>query len=220
MALGHGYDVVLGLGYWCGPAHNIRQVFRTQAAYPLDWWVAHYNSLVMLLEQDFAGLFDPARLDIRQELQGVLCTRYGTLHPHDFARDGAGLILPDLALQAPALRQKYAHLVQRMDRNAAGRSVLCVREWLRHTPEDVVDEPVAMARATRLHGLLVARWPSARVDLLVVDGTERAFEMDAPGGRIAFDGLGAEPEAGHWRPRAWRALFERQGVTLARARAA
>lgn len=221
MAPGRSYDVILGLGYWCGAAHNIRQVFRTAAAFPLDWWVVHYGSLVRLLERDFANLFDPAQLEVRQEMEGVLCRQYGTLHPHDFARDGAGQILRDLAPQAAGVRQKFAHLVARMDRAVAGRSVLCVREWLREWPEEVVEEPTALLRAERLHALLAARWPTASVDLLVVDGaaSPRAFDHEAPTGRVLFDTLGAAPEPGHWRPQAWRALFERHGVAL-RARAA
>ncbi len=220
MALGTGYDAIFGLGYWCGPAHNIRQLFRTSAAYPLDWWVVHYDALIRLFEQDFQGLFDPDQLEIRQELEGVMCRRYRTLHPHDFARDAKNQFLPALEPQVAGLRQKYTHLIARMDATVVNRRVLCVRQWLRAFPEEDVDEPTAIARATHLHGLLAARWPTASVDLLVVDGAPRAMEHRTPYGRIAFDLLGDAPEPGHWKPLAWRGIMDRQGVSLVRARAA
>ena len=220
MALAQAYEAIFGLGYWCGPAHNIRQLFRTSAAYPLDWWVVHYDALVRLFEQDFQDLFDPDQLEVRQELEGVLCRRYRTLHPHDFARDAQNQFLPDLAPQVAGLRQKYAHLIARMDRSVAGRRVLCVRQWLRAFPEEDVDEPTAIARALHLHALLAARWPTAQVDLLVVDGAPRSFDYGAPHGRIAFDTLDDAPEPGHWKPLAWRAMMDRQGVRLVRAAAA
>jgi hypothetical protein len=211
--LNRPYDAVIGMGDWCGVAQNLRRHFRTTTAYPMDWWVARYSATCRLLDDNFAHLFQGKNLAYDPASDCVRCSHYGILHAHDFLRDSAGKHIADLGPQLPALREKYAALVTRMDA-AAARSILVVRHRL--GDEDGPAAPDALHdRALGLYDRLAARWPGAELDMLVVESTVPTM-LERGEGRITFDALGDTGEPGQWQPRAWSALLNRQGVTLRR----
>jgi hypothetical protein len=212
------FDYALSLGGWCGVAHNLRRRFRTNAAYPFDWWEFDHAGLLRLLDEDFAALFTLENLFIDETTGHVGCRHYQVMHRHDFATGPDGRALPHFAPQLPHLKEKFAALIARMDRNATpGKRLLAVREELFPTGQDVPPEE-AGRRATALYERLRARWPEAEVTLLVVNPTLLPVAgLKPPGPGIRFDWLTRRPEADQWQAEAWDEVFTRQGLTLRRA---
>ncbi len=212
--LDKAYKYALGMGRWCGVAQNVRRHFKIAKAYPLDWWIVEWESLELLLSEDFAQLFQPENLAVDTESNNVFCAHYGIQHAHDFIRDVNGHLIDDLAGQVPLLQEKYRSLLDRMDLAFAGSEVLVVRESLRTTREleAGISAAETEARARRLLAVLAARWPTTRIDLLVLEGGADRADIPVGEHRIAIDSLEDLNEAGQWRAEAWDRVFERQAV--------
>ena len=108
------YQKIVSLGSNCEITWNIRSYFGIEEAYPFDWWMTPYHSLLKILDNNFEGLFDEQNIRIATDKLTVVDKKYNILYHHDFERDEEGLIIADnLAFQLLRLKEKYQYLQQR-----------------------------------------------------------------------------------------------------------
>ncbi len=119
---GDSYDEVVSLGSNCEVTWNIRNYFHTSIAYPFDWWMTPFNSLLMLLDDRFSGLFDANNIWVPEDCGTVVDTYYNIMYHHDFPRTQDGLVDKNkVESQLDELKQKYAFLSHRFLQDLAGK---------------------------------------------------------------------------------------------------
>ena len=124
---GRTYDYVIPLGGNCETSWNIRNYFGYSHAYPFDWWITPFDSLLKILQDDFQNLLNPANIEIIRNNETVICNYYKILHHHDFKRDDQEKVIEDIEHQVLTLRQKYDYLISRFRADASSKKVLFIR---------------------------------------------------------------------------------------------
>ncbi|KAA1053988.1 DUF1796 family putative cysteine peptidase [Azospirillum argentinense] len=130
------YDRIIGLGGNCQVTWQLRNFYGFETAYPFDWWITPWGSLLRLLETDFDGLFLDDGQKIIRNRDTVVCLNTWILHHHDFRRDANGKeVQGGIQEQIPGLRQKYRKIIDRFYDHAGNGRVLFVRNGLNNIPE-------------------------------------------------------------------------------------
>lgn len=207
-------DRVVGLGANCESACNIRSYYRAERAFPFDWWITPYNSLITLLKSHFEGLFDPQNLVVTEDMQSVRCNRFNILHHHDFLRDKDGKVLPGIETQIPSLREKYKFLIDRFYQECQTGRTLFVRNRTGYDPklkpdsDDIFEENIVS-----LHDLLTRLFPRSTIHLM---STNVGKKGRSEKGDIIWDDITNYHDADDYRisPRGWAELFDRHGFKL------
>ena len=154
------FDYVISAGPRCSTAWHLRRVFGRDQAYPFDWWVTPFQSLVrMLLEgQCFSLQLNDLVIVDTPNGQTVLNQRWFVQHHHDFSQLENGCIDPDdLNDQVlTRLNCKYQFLFQRLREHlvAAHAPLLVIGEYLslEQWHQQLIDPPVGLRDVvTRLH---------------------------------------------------------------------
>lgn len=187
------YDIAFSLGAACSCSQVLRLAGLQFASCPLDWlYGGTLSARVDGLLSGFDGWFDPDRLvkhaiPWRFEHEAYRNVGNGVVFKHDFDWNRP------VAVSAPAVREKYARRLARLeDRLAQSSRALAV--WLATpTTEPPADDELCACRER-----LAARWPAAGIELLAL-ACERGRPQDrrqvrdvAPGVRVVsfdyFDG--------------------------------
>jgi hypothetical protein len=121
-------------------------VFRTEHAYPFDWWITPLHVVAALLMSGFDLGIERGSLEVVGDGRAVLNRRWGLLHHHDFARSPVtGLVTSAWAAGIDACRAKYAALARRFfdDVDRVRRAVFLVNRGGTHAglPGTVVALP-------------------------------------------------------------------------------
>jgi hypothetical protein len=220
------YDQIISLGHWCGPAANIRRRFGIEAAMPFDWWITPFDSLMKVLDERFANLFREENIELfdaeGRERHTVRDNYYQLYYHHDFERDPQHRVLPDIAPQAAALREKYRFIVQRfLDRCRGARVAFIRNDMCRHLtdpaqgPRYSLEGPDEQRRmAAALYDLLRALTQPRSMDLFILSNLPAGETHDRGDGRIVFEGFGAPAVKTTFQDEEHDAFFERNGIVL------
>ncbi|WBO60420.1 MULTISPECIES: DUF1796 family putative cysteine peptidase [unclassified Acidocella] len=206
------YDLIVSIGDWCGPAHNIRRFFGVEESYPFDWWITPYEATIKLLNSNFEGMLNPANLVI-EDNSTVRCTTYGLLHHHDFERDDNDLIKPDIDQQINHVYAKTYRRIQRLLDNTKDKEVLFVRSNLWN--EGVCAEGEELrARVDVFYDALLMRYSHCRrLDLLVLAPLEPEI-ISRPTGRVIVRPLGERIGSAFFWDDNYDAVFNSLGIKL------
>lgn len=151
------YDVIIGIGSWCGPSLYLRQYGLRRFSFPLDWMISNTISDVSrLLNDRFDGFMDLNQLrktsgtsalledgvavmseggQAHQDAHFILDTRYNIISVHDFP------ILPnqDWVQSYGAYKGRLNHRIDRFFRILENsHSALFVR-WGEVTAEEAAE---------------------------------------------------------------------------------
>ena len=159
---------------------EMRKFFGIEAANLFDWWITPGDALVLLVENDFAGLFLRKNLEIVSDGLSVANLRYGILHHHDFTRNETNDRVE--AIGDRDLRRnldKFAYLKKRWDDLAHNQGPVLFLRWGWKINEPLLAgipaEP-AGADAARLVAALDRKFPQLDYRLLLIDAPEVALE--------------------------------------------
>ncbi|ESZ59975.1 hypothetical protein X727_31255 [Mesorhizobium sp. L103C119B0] len=106
------FKFAVSLGASCSVAYQIRRYFGQETAFPFDWLITPFASLIQLIENDLQSFVEPAHLAPYQNYFSLLNTNHLVLHHHDVPREN-GRIVPDWAAHVEQVRDKYEFLGQR-----------------------------------------------------------------------------------------------------------
>lgn len=106
------YEKCISLGATCTPAWQIRNYCHSAKAYPFDWLVTPFSSLIQIIENDFEKFIGPDDLQVIWDGGTVMNTRYNILHHHDFQRV-SGKINSGWKASTAEVASKYEYLANR-----------------------------------------------------------------------------------------------------------
>ena len=175
------YDHIVGLGYDCRIAYNLRRTFGFERAFPFDWWVTPLPALAAFLrEPSIEHLYDPRRLQPFMAKGGIFAIRnvhYGIELHHEFPRGEDGLVTPDWADHIAPAKARTQFLWRRLLALPSGSRALFVRGC-----GAIERKTLATKEYDRLVGDvrmgLEAILPGADLELLLINSPVR---VDAPG---------------------------------------
>lgn len=173
---------VVSLGGNCMVTMEMRKFFGITAANLFDWWITPGNALVLLIENDFEGLFSRENLAIVGEGRSVANLRYGILHHHDFPRNEKDDRVE--AIRDEDLRRdldKFAYLKRRWDDLAHNQGPVLFVRWGWNIPEPLlagIPEKPVCADPARLIAALDRKFPHLDYQILLIDAPEAALEHD------------------------------------------
>ena len=125
------YDHIVGLGYDCRLAYNLRRTFGFERAFPFDWWVTPLPALAAFLrEPSVERLYDPRHLEPFMAKGGIFAirnARYDIELHHEFPRGEDGLVKPGWADHIPAAKARTQFLWRRLLTLPARSRLLFVR---------------------------------------------------------------------------------------------
>ncbi|MEI6372420.1 MAG: DUF1796 family putative cysteine peptidase [Actinomycetes bacterium] len=139
------FDRVVGLGYSCQTAHQIRRITGDETAYPLDWVVTYNTGLLTCIANDFDGFFDVEQLHRPTDGASVTHAVTDMEFPHEFSADA------DVVAEHANHAGRYAAVGRRwVDLMDGTDSLLFVRED--RSTEDIprAAEALRVALAARL----------------------------------------------------------------------
>ncbi len=208
---------IIGLGYRCEVAHQIRTQFGDQRAMPFDWLVTPLASIPLMVEESFRHMIDARWLEpieiVRRgrPVMSVINRRYHVLVPHEFPQDAKLSLAEDWQDHLEAVAAKWAFLAERWRSvTAGGEPILFIRRGGNVSLPDKALTPTSAQDYLAVFEALRSVAKDCR--LLVVDP-----ECDLGGTGILTDSLGepdlAEPDERDdtWTgpTRAWGPLLER-----------
>jgi hypothetical protein len=135
--MGRGFDMQMeqdkitfvSLGYRCETAWQIREFYGQTEAYPFDWLVTPFDTLPLMIEEDFEAIADPRYLRVTQYGQGagwsVENTRYKLLLHHEFERAEDRTIVPHWLNGLGQVVDKFAYLRKRWTRLMNSSEQVC-----------------------------------------------------------------------------------------------
>jgi hypothetical protein len=184
---------IVSLGEQCKTAYQIRRITGDNNSGVFDWLVTPFDSLITLIETDFAGFFDLANLQPRSTGRGVTDTSTEVEFHHHFPHDDAGqTIEAEIGPQYPKQRQKFDYLQSKWRELAYADSLLFVRSGV-----------YPLQGPQRLYQSLQKRFPRAHVRLLMV--SQHDPQEDGHEGNIIL--CTVKNDVGH-APNGWRGRDE------------
>src|SRR5271165_6296285 len=167
---------VVSLGGNCMVTKEMRLFYDVHAANMFDWWITPGDGLVLLIENDFDGLFARENLQMVGDRRSVANLRYGILHHHDFHRnDEEDRVVAIDEERRQRNLEKFGYLKRRwddLDRNQD--PVLFVRwGWNMSEPllAGIAADPCC-ADPARLVAALDGKFPHLDYRILLIDAPE------------------------------------------------
>ncbi len=200
------YSDVVSLGYRCRTTRRVRDYFRTEEAYPFDWWVSPIKGVIgVLREWDAERLFDPAELiEVRdgERIAYVRHARHGIKFFHDFPAD-QGYVNPDWRDHLAGAKARTSHLMSKFEAlNRTGRKVLFYREL------GFMDK-ASLECCTTLRRMVRRRMPLAQYSFLLISPEG----VEAPGWTsLTLSDPGEDPWSGD--PAIWDQALSTLGYSL------
>lgn len=217
-----GLTHVIPLGVSCRVTHQVRVFFGTGIAYPFDWWISPVAGLTRyLVNPDPAQVYGEGCLEERFEDGLVVAIRskhFGAEMFHEFPRiqvssrgRRVSTVAPGWQEHAARAQEKHSARLQRLlaldDRS---NRLLFVRHKFAADPaavaptQDIAD----------LWAVLHSRWPSARVDLLLVNVPVQGRLPRGVRSVVIDDLPGPTPEEWQGDHQHWRTAFAGQDLRL------
>ena len=216
------FSHVVPLGLSCRVTHQLRRFSGIGIAYPFDWWISPLSGIARYLaDPDPERIYSPSRLEEVIDdgrLKAIRSVDFGIELFHEFPRiripvDGAevSVVAPDWQAHIAAAREKHSARLQRLlATNEPGNRILFVR----HRYDADIAGPAPATDIRALHSALMAGWPKAQVELLLVNvpsdgklpkGVRSVVFEDVPG-----------PPGQEWQGDSapWGAAFEAQQIRL------
>lgn len=166
------YDEIIGLGYDCRLAFNLRRTFGDPRAFPFDWWVTPLPALIAFLnEPSVDALYDPKWLeeDARRGkgIYAIRNSRYDIELHHEFPRGPDGAVVADWRQHLDQARARTDYLLRRMLDPTPGSRILFVRYIKGQERREIGErfQPLAVEIMQALRALC----PHALPELLLVD---------------------------------------------------
>ncbi|NLH80100.1 MAG: hypothetical protein GX458_04545 [Phyllobacteriaceae bacterium] len=121
------FDHIISIGATCTPAWQIRSHFPGAKAFPFDWRITPWPTMVSLIENDFQGFAEPDQFYISDDKKSVFHKKYEIDMPHDFHKSGK-FIADDWEEYLDGVVQKFKYLIDRWSSVMESRSrILFVR---------------------------------------------------------------------------------------------
>ena len=197
----------IGLGYACETKYQLARVLsarmtpgRSNMAFRLtitqedhgeklflwrlfDWQSTPFQTVCLYLERDFQGFFE--REDLAITIDGVVNTRFGTRHLHEFPpmRGRTQLVDADIDRSYATARQRFERMCEDFK-----RLLTLPGPYLYVFADKLFPEKAAVER---LIGLLSARSPDHRFHLLLIADEGAQEDLSGLGGQVTQT----------WRPR-------------------
>ncbi len=106
------FDNVISLGYWCGPALELRRIHRRAASYPFDWLITDFPEVLRLMDTNFDDFCSYDNLAQYADNPGYYCdVKHNVHYYHDFDRYTA------LEAQIHGVQEKYKRRIERLYRD-------------------------------------------------------------------------------------------------------
>jgi hypothetical protein len=192
------YDLIAGLGSWCGPALHLNRYNFRKSSFPLDWVQSPFLSDVnRLLKNRFAGYMELENMTEKDILahfvdNGNVIYQPGGTEPArahyvhdsyykiDSVHDFPMIPYQDWKVQYPAFKEKLNRRIQRfLTKIAQSQSTLFIRyEWLTASYKDIIE----------LHSVL-SELTNGKFNLLImqpVGGVQGVIDMNWPIDGICF----------------------------------
>ena len=144
---------IVSLGGNCMLTMEVRKFFGIQAANLFDWWITPGDALVLLVENDFAGLFSRRESqDRRRRAIGCQYSATASCITMIFCRnekDDRVVAIEERDIQRNL--EKFAYLKRRWDDLAHNRGPVLFVRWAWNIPEPLLAgiPPGARPRRTR-----------------------------------------------------------------------
>lgn len=195
------YDEIIGLGYDCRLAFNLRRTFGNPRAFPFDWWVTPLPALIAFLQDPSTErLYDPRWLepDMRNgPIYAIRNRHYDIELHHEFPRTEDGAVVDDWRQHLDQARARTDYLLRRMLEPRPGARILFVRYSKGQERREIGErfQPLAIEIMQTLRAL----YPDARPELLLID----------PPGGVKAEGVSSlwinDPDKSAWRgtPELW-----------------
>ena len=218
MAESRVYDHIVGLGYDCRLAYNLRRTFGFTVAYPFDWWVTPLAALAAFLrDPSVERLYDPEHLRpslVKDRLYSIRNAHYDIELHHEFPRGKDSAVTSAWTQHIQPARARTQYLMDRFLGLKPGSRVLFVRATKKAEGRELGPSfrPLIGEVRQALDGL----FPRVEADLLLIDPVEM---IKAP--RIANLRVG-DPNKAEWRgtPELWTKQLLGAGIVWGGVRAA
>lgn len=204
---------VVPLGMSCRVTYQLRTYFRSDAAYPFDWWISSMGGITRYLKNP-----DPHRIfstgDLYEQIQdgwihAIASRKFGFQLFHEFPRQKEApamrVVSPNWRDHIAMVRSKHTQRLQRLlDLDRRENTILFVRDKL-----DVCDhEALFQNRVEDLWFTLKARWPHANIKLVLINVPHFTPPCKQVL-RLTFDDSpGDPPEAWRGNEQQWATAFE------------
>jgi len=215
------YHKIVSIGSNCEVTWNIRNYFGVDRAYPFDWWMTPFNSMIQLLDNQFDGLFDGRNIYVPPDRKTVVDKRYNLMYHHDFERDADGLVVLDrIDRQLPNLKQKYDLLSDRFLKDLDGKEVLFIRNRCGNDPVYLEGDygDIQPEQCIEICKKLSALLPNTRFDLFATN--KPGFEFFGYGqSEIFCDTIVDHCDCDDFMvsPKGWADMFKRTNIRIRRA---
>lgn len=158
------FDEIVSLGGRCQVSWQLEHHGLRRLAYPLDWLVTPFGSLIKFIEHEGQGLLDLDKIHIAGAYAGdlrsleVIDTTYGIISYHDFYAS------PYMGNYAE-IKDKYDRRVERLFKLLkSNKKVLFIRQGS------------SKGEIEYLHSFIYCRYPNLKYKILAVNGTEEYLE--------------------------------------------
>ena len=108
------YQNIISLGFFCGPAQEIKSIGLRNASYPFDWIISNFESVLLLLKNNFIDFLEEKYLIIdrtEKELKETYIVKnikYDIKFFHDFKK------VYTIHEQLTEIKEKYNRRIQRL----------------------------------------------------------------------------------------------------------
>lgn len=213
---------IVPLGLSCRLTHQVRRFFGTGIAYPFDWWISPLPGLARYLADP-----DPERIYSRDRLEemnvdgrvvAIRSVEFGIELFHEFPRtrsvvggNEVSVVAADWPDHVSAARDKHSTRLQRLlDADQPGNRILFIRHKAGADAASLAEADAVGA----LRDILRARWPAARVELMLVNVPVRG-SLPAGIRSISFeDRPGSAAEEWQGDSERWAASFVAEQLHL------
>jgi hypothetical protein len=212
------YDRVVSIGSNCEVTWNIRNHFKVDRAYPFDWWMTPFNTMIELLENRFTGLFESTNIHVPPDRKTVVDKRYNLMYHHDFHRDADGLVILDsIDEQIIELKKKYEFLSRRFIGELGGKEVLFIRNRCGNDPAYLDGDygDIQPEQCIEIHRKLSALLPNTKFDIFATN--KPGFEFFRYGSSEIFcDSIVDANDCDDYRvsPKGWANMFKRNNIKI------
>jgi len=193
---------------------------ETSQAYPFDWWMTPFHSMLELLGNNFSGLFEANNIHIPSDRGTVVDKKYNLMYHHDFLKDSDGRVIPNgIDKQLVELKKKYDFLSTRFINDLDGKKVLFIRNrcgndatYLKGDYGDLQPQ-----HCIEIHEKLVSVFPNTQFDIFATN--KPGFESFRQGkSEIFCDSIVDYKDCDDYMvsPKGWTEMFERNNIELRR----
>lgn len=212
------YHNVVSIGSNCEVTWNIRNYFNVDRAYPFDWWMTPFKSMIELLDNRFSGLFKARNIYVPPDRKTVIDKRYNLMYHHDFQRDADGLVVLDsIDEQLIKLKEKYEFLSHRFINELDGKEILFIRNRCGNDPVYLEGDygDIRPKQCIEICKKLTSVLPNARFDIFATNKPD--FEFFRHGrSEIFCDTIVDENDSDDYMvsPKGWADMFRRNNIKI------